>query len=102
MDMGAIAAATGRSDTKLAACVVAAALCLGSCSSADRPPPSTQRGATPDDPAVPLPTTAPVNPVPDTVACPDVRAVSEPGVRGLTDLKMVSPDKGYAVRACSA
>jgi photosystem II stability/assembly factor-like uncharacterized protein len=26
-----------------------------------------------------------------------VRAVSEPGVRGLTDLKMVSPDKGFVV-----
>ena len=31
------------------------------------------------------------------VACPDVRAVSEPGVRGLTDLVMVSPRKGIAV-----
>ncbi len=31
------------------------------------------------------------------MACPDVRPVSEPGVRGLTDLAMVSPHKGIAV-----
>lgn len=92
--MGATPAA--KRNNKLAAWVVAATLCLTGCSSADDPPPATRRGSTPDD-LVSLPATAPTSPVPDSGACPDVRPVSEPGVRGLTDLNMVSPQKGFAV-----
>jgi hypothetical protein len=81
--------------------VVVASLAVAGCGD-DRParPPGTGGAAGPPTEAHPVvvPDSAPAtNDAAAGVACSDVRAVSEPGVRGLTDLVMVSPRKGIAV-----